>query len=121
MFSREDRYQIAFNRITINMYGPDTLAYSVRVLHSNIIDRSAETAADLVFPPLGADARIDQKAVVCRSDSEDILGYSQPVPCSCTGEPAVLRLSRNSCILAGYHLRIYIWFNLVQGASFFGI
>ena len=38
MFSREDRYQIAFNRITINMYGPDTLADAFRILNGNIID-----------------------------------------------------------------------------------
>ena len=102
--SRGARNEIAFRRKTVDGHGYDTFAYTFRIPDSDLIKGSAEAAADGVFLPVRAYARIHEKAVIRRSDSKDILGHGVPVPCSRTRKPAVLGLARTRGILSGDHL-----------------
>ena len=104
MHARTAWNNVSFYLLTIENNLADTLAYSVRILDSDLIDSATETASYRVFLPLRADARIDFKTVVCRFYSQNILGDRVPVPCRSTSEPAVLGFARLCGILARNHL-----------------
>ena len=121
VLSRGVRNYIAAERLTVESDLTYSLADSVRILYSDFVNGSAETAGYSVFLPLGADTRIDLKAVVCRLYTQNILGDGIPVPGSSSGKPAVLGLARTGCILAGDHLRINVWLDLVKSAVLLGV
>ena len=104
MLARNAWDNVSLYLLTIEIHLADALADSVRILDSNLIDSTTETASHGVFLPLRADARIDFKAVVRRLYSQDILGDRVPVPCCSTSEPAVLGFARLCSILARNHL-----------------
>ena len=117
MFSRCVKDEITRQRLTVESDLTYAFADSVRILDSDFVNGSAETTSYGIFLPLGADAWIDFKAIVCRLYSQDILGDGIPVPRCSTCQPAVLGLAWTSRILARDHLGIYIWFDLVEIAS----
>lgn len=121
MFSRKARNDVATDRLAVESDLTYSLADSVRILYSDFVNGSAETAGYSVFLPLGADTRIDLQTIVCRLYTQNILGDGIPVPGSGSGEPAVLGLARTGCILAGNHLRINVWLDLVKSAVLLGV
>ena len=104
MFSRCVKDEITRQRLTIEIHLADALAYSVRILDSNLIDSTTDTASHDVFLPLRADARIDLETIVGRLDTEYELSDGVPVPGSGSCEPAVLGFTRLGRILTGNHL-----------------
>ena len=104
MLAWSARNDISCNRLAIHGDFADSLAYAVRILDSDFVNRATEAASYRVFLPLRTDARIDLKAIVRRLDAEDVLGDFIPVPCCSSREPAVLGLTRTGGVLTGYHL-----------------
>ena len=104
MLARNAWNNVSFYLLTVENHLTDTLAYSIRILDSNLVEGSTESAPYSVFLPLRADARIDFKTVVRRLYSQDMLGDRIPVPCCSTSQPAVLGFARLCGILARNHL-----------------
>lgn len=63
------------------------LAYMIRVLDSDLVLSTAELADCCEAVPCSRNRRINLQAVEIRLYTENVLGNSYHVPCSCTCEP----------------------------------
>lgn len=82
-----NRNDVAFYRSTVNSHGNNALVDMSGVLDLYLIYIASELTCSLESVPLGRDRRIDLQSVKVRHDTEDILGDSNHIPGSRTGEP----------------------------------
>ena len=81
------RHYIAVDLCTVNSYRLDTLAYVIRVLNGDVIGVAAELSGDVEAVPCRRNGRIDLQTIKVRLYTQNVLGDSYQVPCSCTCQP----------------------------------
>ena len=118
----EYRQYVALDCLAVYSYRYNALANVVRVLDSDIIGCTAELSGNGEAIPFVGDRRIDLQTVPIRNYTQNVLGNCYEVPCSSTGQPAVLCFAVTLCVLTCDHLSVYIRLGAVQvGVLFFTI
>ena len=102
------------NGLSVNSKGLYTLGDVIRVLDLDVEGRPSEGTGNLVAVPCLGDGRIYAQTVIVGEYAQNVLCDGYEVPCGSTCEPAVLSLAEALCILAGYHLCVYIGLCAVQ-------
>lgn len=88
-----NRDNISVNSLAVNSHAYYALANVVGVLDSDIVLSAAELSCCGEAVPLVRNGRINLKAVPISSDSKNVLGDSNHIPCSSTCKPRVLALA----------------------------
>ena len=102
------RNNVSVYCLAVHGHGYDTLFHVLRVFHLNVIDALTELTGDGEITEALGNTRIYGQALMSGIYTQYILGDIYESPCSSTGQPAVLCLAVEFCILTGYHLGIYI-------------
>ena len=87
---------------------PAALFHVLRVLYLNVIGALTELTGDGEITEALGNTRIYGQSLMSGIYTQYVLGDIYESPCSSTGQPAVLCLAVEFCILTGYHLGIYI-------------